>query len=57
MIFKKSSLDELPGLINVIKGDMSLVGPRPLYPFYLPYYTPEKSLRPYGSGELQVWRR
>ena len=42
---RNSSLDELPELINVIKGDMSLVGPRPLYPIYLPYYTAEEALR------------
>ena len=42
---RNSSLSELPELLNVIKGDMSLIGPRPLYPFYLPYYTERESLR------------
>ena len=42
---RNASMDELPELLNVLKGDMSLVGPRPLYTFYLPYYTEEEALR------------
>lgn len=52
------SLDELPELINVLKGDMSLVGPRPLLVEYLRYYTPEQNrrhnMRPGMTGWAQV---
>lgn len=55
---RASSLDELPELINVIKGDMSLVGPRPLLPEYLPLYSPEQArrhdVRPGITGWAQV---
>lgn len=57
-ILRKLSLDELPQLINVIKGDMSLVGPRPLLMEYLPLYSPEQArrheVRPGITGWAQV---
>ena len=57
-IVRKSSLDELPQLINVLKGDMSIIGPRPLLPEYLLYYNQEQKkrhdVRPGISGWAQV---
>ena len=55
---RKTSLDEIPQLINVIKGDMSIVGPRPLLVEYLPLYSEEQALRhnvrPGMTGYAQV---
>jgi sugar transferase EpsL len=55
---RRTSLDELPELINVLKGEMSLVGPRPLLVQYLPYYTAEQArrhdVRPGITGWAQV---
>lgn len=55
---RKTSLDELPEAFNIIKGDMSVIGPRPLLVKYLPYYTEEERarhcVRPGLSGLAQV---
>ena len=55
---RRTSLDELPELVNVLQGDMSLVGPRPLLPQYLHRYTPEQArrheVRPGITGWAQV---
>lgn len=55
---RKTSMDELPQLINVLKGDMALIGPRPLLPKYLPLYNEEQhrrhDVRPGITGWAQV---
>nr|WP_317279606.1 sugar transferase [uncultured Fusobacterium sp.] len=57
-LLRATSLDEIPEFINVIKGDMSLIGPRPLACQYLPYYTKEENkrhnVRPGITGWAQV---
>lgn len=58
---RSTSIDELPQLVNVFKGDMSLIGPRPLLPKYLPLYSPEQmrrhEVRPGISGWAQCHGR
>lgn len=60
-ILRSTSLDELPQLWNILKGDMSIVGPRPLLVRYLPYYTEEErhrhDVRPGLTGLAQVHGR
>lgn len=57
-LLRATSLDELPELFNILKGDMSLIGPRPLLVRYLPYYTEEErhrhDVRPGLTGLAQV---
>ena len=57
-VLRAASLDELPGLVNVVRGDMSLVGPRPLLMEYLPLYSAEQqrrhAVRPGITGWAQV---
>lgn len=57
-VLRRTSLDELPELINILKGDMSFIGPRPLLVRYLPYYTEREKrrheVRPGLSGLAQV---
>lgn len=61
MFVRSTSIDELPQLINVFKGDMSLIGPRPLLVKYLPLYSPEQArrheVRPGISGWAQCHGR
>jgi lipopolysaccharide/colanic/teichoic acid biosynthesis glycosyltransferase len=58
---RSTSVDELPQLINILKGDMALIGPRPLLPQYVPLYTPEQArrmeVRPGITGWAQVHGR
>lgn len=55
---RSTSIDELPQLINVLKGDMALIGPRPLLPQYLPLYSPKQArrheVRPGITGWAQI---
>lgn len=52
---RKTSLDEIPQLLNVIKGDMSLIGPRPLLPEYLPFYNQFQNRRHEVKPGITGW--
>jgi sugar transferase EpsL len=61
LLLRRTSLDELPQLWNILRGDLSVVGPRPLFERYLPYYTDEErrrhSVRPGLTGWAQIHGR
>lgn len=54
-VVRKTSLDELPQLINVLKGEMSLIGPRPLLPEYLELYNDEQKKRHFVKPGITGW--
>lgn len=54
-LIRKTSLDELPQLLNVLKGDMSIVGPRPLLPEYLPLYDSRQRKRHHVKPGITGW--
>lgn len=58
LLLRNTSIDELPEIINILKGDMSFVGPRPLLPEYLPFYSTEEhhrhDVRPGLTGLAQI---
>lgn len=60
-LLRRTSLDELPQLWNILRGDLGVVGPRPLFQSYLPYYTDEErrrhSVRPGLTGWAQIHGR
>ena len=54
-LIRATSLDELPELVNILKGDMSIIGPRPLPEIYLPYYTERENQRHNVRPGLSGW--
>lgn len=54
-ITRKTSIDEIPQLLNILKGDMSLIGPRPLLPEYVPYYTQTERKRHEVKPGITGW--
>lgn len=55
LFLRKTSLDELPQLVNIVRGELSFIGPRPLLEEYLPYYTAEEHRRHYVRPGLTGW--